>query len=101
MHNKEMEQINEFMLSVGFELKCREDESHYIYNKTVEGIKFVYLLVAPHSGTKNRFMLRADALELHDRWANCDFQRFYRDIEDFKHNWGKYLIFDENDGMCK
>lgn len=100
MYDKEMEQINEFMNNNGFELICRVDEEHYIYNKVVEGLTFIYLLIAPHSGTKNRFLLRADVEELHDRWSNCKFQRFFKDTEDFKHNWGKYLIFDEDDEMC-
>ena len=100
MWNREMEQINEFMLSNGFELICREDEEHYTYNKVVEGLTFIYLLVAPHSGTKNRFLLRADVEDLHDKWSNCEFQRFFKDVEDFKQNWGKYLIFDEYDEMC-
>lgn len=68
-----MKQINEFMINNGFELICREDEWHYLYNKVVEGLTFIYLLIAPHSGTKNRFLLRADVEELYDRWSNCEF----------------------------
>lgn len=63
--------------------------------KNLEGIEFIYMLVAPHSGNKNRYMFRADPLENHDRWSNCDYQRFYKDKDDFKNNWNKYLIFDE------
>ena len=98
--NADMEALNDFMIQNNFEFVCREDKEHYHYRKVVEGIPLIYLLVAPHSGTKNRFMLRADIEDEHDKWSNCRFQRFYKDIDDFKKNWGKYLIFDEDDEMC-
>lgn len=71
------------------------DRENDVFFKDVDGIEFIYLLVYPHEGTKNRIMFRADAVENYDRWSNCDFQRFYVDEEDFKNNWNKYLIFDD------
>ena len=100
MYNNQLKRIHDCMLRNGFEFLRKDDEEHYLYTKIVEGMEFIYLLVTPHSGTNNRFMLRADAIEKHDRWSNCEFQRFYKDADDFEENWGKYLLFDEYDEMC-
>lgn len=89
-----MEELRDFLLTKGFELIREDDAEHFLFSKTVEGNEFIYLLVAPHDGNKNRFMFRADPIEEHDRWSNCQFQRFYKDKEDFKQNWYKYLVFD-------
>lgn len=89
-----MEELKKFLLTKGFKLKCIEDEEHILFTKNLEGLDFIYLLVAPHEGNKYRYMFRADPIEIHDRWNNCQFQRFYKDKEDFKNNWYKYLVFD-------
>lgn len=91
-----MEEFKDFFVSRGYEFTGVErDEMHYHFKKEIEGLTFIFLLVAPHEGNNNRYMLRADELEDHDRWSNCNFQRFYTDIEDFKKNWNKWLVFDD------
>lgn len=89
-----MDELKDFLLTQGFTLVRIDDEYHYIFSKAVEGIEFIYLLVAPHDGNGNRYMFRANPIDTFDKWSNCDFQRFYKDKEDFKNNWNKYLIFD-------
>lgn len=53
-----------------------------------------FVVVVPHEGNGNRIMLRADPEENHDRWSNCDFQRFYKNEYDLIENWNRILIFD-------
>lgn len=95
-----MDKFNEFLLSKGFILTDVNDNFNYFYTKTVEDVEFVYCLTAPHEGTKNRYLLRAEPYETFERWSIARFQRFYKDFDDFKQNLGKYLIFDEYDEMC-
>lgn len=90
-----MEELRQFLETKGYIFTGKEDEEHYHFEKNIEGIDFIFLLVAPHNGNNNRYMFRGDTVENHDRWSNCDYQRFYTSIEDFKENYGQWLIFDE------
>lgn len=95
-----MEKFHKFLLENGFEFQYKtNNEANYYYTKVVEGIDFVYCLTAPHEGTRNRYLLRAETEKEFDRWSIARFMRFYKDFNDFKENWGKYLFFDESDEM--
>lgn len=47
------------------------DGNYYLKNEEM----FV-CLISPHEGTNYQYMLRADSIKGHDRWANCDFESF-------------------------
>lgn len=86
--------LPEFLKSKGFKHRGKYADTGDVFKKDVDGIEFIYLLIYPHEGTNNRIMLRADAVENHDRWANSDFKRYYKDENDFMQNWNKYIFFD-------
>jgi len=92
-----MDELKEFLISKGFKLVEIDDDDHYRFAKTVEEMEIIYLLVGPHEGNKNRYMLRGNPIDTFDKWGNCEWQRFYKNIEDFKLNWYRYLLFDEDE----
>ena len=54
-----------------FENDCEKYEIHeYDGNLEAKTNTFRYLVVSPHSGTNNRWMLRVTAMSSFDRWAN-------------------------------
>lgn len=88
-----MNEIKDFLLTKGYELKCIEDNQHYLFTKTIEELDFIFLLIAPHEGNNYHYIFRCDTVINHDRWSNCDFERSYLDVEDFKQNWNLWLLF--------
>lgn len=62
-----------------FEQIAQVDRTNWYFEKNN---KDLISLVAPHSGTNFKWMLRADFTELFDRWGNCLFERFFKDEEE-------------------
>lgn len=77
----------------GFRLIENYEDRHLLFRRDIEKIPFIFVVVMPHEGNGNRIMLRADPEENHDRWSNCDFQRFYKNEYDLIENWNRILIF--------
>lgn len=86
--------ITEGLERCGFRLIENYEDSHLLFLRDIEKIPFIFVVVVPHEGNGNRIMLRADPEENHDRWSNCDFQRFYKNEYDLIENWNRILIFD-------
>ena len=74
----------------GYQLIQWDTPMHVRLRKEIDGNELHVLLVAPHEGNKNRYMLRADFLENHDRWSNADYEAFFTDEESFAENWNHF-----------
>lgn len=79
-----MERIKE-ILKNKFDLEIEEpNENIYASNDIIN-----CLIVKPHSGTKNRWMVRFSTKSAFDRWANsCPIEEFF----DTVHDVNEYLI---------
>lgn len=78
----------------GFRLIENYEDTYLLFRREIEKIPFIFVVAATHEGNRSRIMFRADPEENHDRWSNCDFQRFYKNEDDLIKNWNRILIFD-------
>jgi len=90
-----MEKCIDCLIKNGYELIVREDKIHAIFRKLIDGNEFHLLLVGPHEGNDYGYLLRGDFVEMHDRWTNADYDRFFNNEEDFLKNWNRFWFFDE------
>lgn len=78
-----MEELIKYMENAGFEYDYDVDMENAYFNKIINGEHWLFALVSPHDGNKNRWMLRAETKRDFDRWSVASFEEFYDTVEDF------------------
>ena len=78
----------------GFTYLGEDGEDCFAFEKTIDSNECTFRLRLPFEETKHRIMFRGDTIETHDSWSNCQWQRFYKDEQDFMENWDKLFIFE-------
>ncbi len=89
-----MKECVQCLLDNGYKLIEYDDTIHVRFRKFIDGNDFVLLLIGPHKGNNFGYILRGDFVETHDKWSNADYQRFFRDKDDFLKNWNRFWLFD-------
>ncbi len=79
----------------GYELIDRSDECHAVFRKNIDGNKFLLLLIGPHESNNYQYILRGDFADTHDRWSNADYQRSFKNKDDFLKNWNRFWLFED------
>lgn len=77
------------------------DDIHATFYKFVDGNKFLLLLVGPHDGNNNGYILRGEFSACFDKWTNATYQRWLSSEEDFLDNWYKFWLLEELDDECE
>ena len=93
-----MDYVNE-LLGKGFVIYENLKDQWYMrdsYNGKYNGHSNMISLIAPHSGTNYKWMLRADYDETFDRWSVCLFEEYFSNSEEFKEVLKKLYEFIDN-----